>query len=208
MPLRNRVTPFSTIESVPQRGLFMGNRGCLHDENRELITDGWRTRTWLICSLSFQGRRRQLMSPHSYTELFFLDEAVALAAGHRPCWLCRRDAYQSFISLWSSATHQPPRAALLDDTLHRERVPPIRHKHHYHQARLSTLPDGTFVVLPEQPTLPWLKLNRSLLAWSHAGYTHAILQPSTSTVSVLTPSSTLLALRAGYQPVLHPSLKV
>ena len=104
MPLQNRVTPFSTIEAVPHRGLFMGNRGRLHDDHRRLVTTGWRSRAWLICLLEFRGRHRTVMAPRRYTELFFLDEAVALAAGHRPCAECRRPAFRAFMTAWAGTS--------------------------------------------------------------------------------------------------------
>ncbi len=203
MPLQNRVTPFSTIEATPQRGLFMGNRGCLHNERRELISAGWRTKRWIICELNFRGIHREMMQPRQYTELFFLDEAVALAAGHRPCAFCRRAAFNAFVTAWSAGCTTPASASVLDATLHRERVPPLRGQPRW-QAQLSTLPNGTRVVLPHDPGRAWLKLDTRLLAWSHAGYTHAERPPGNIQVAVLTPFSTVRALRAGYTPFIHP----
>jgi len=203
MPLQNRVTPFSTIEAVPARGLFMGNRGRLHDAQRRLISTRWRSRAWLICALEFHGRHRTVMAPHSYTELFFLDEAVALAAGHRPCAECRRAAFRAFVAAWAAATGNVPRAGALDLALHRDRV-----------ARFAgpalpgmparALPFGTFFVLGTGDRTPWIVLDGIAAAWSHAGYTWAMGVPDRE-VEVLTPGATLSALRAGYRPVVHPS---
>jgi hypothetical protein len=101
MPLQNRATPFGVIVASEARGNLMGNRGCLHDDNRALSRRRWTTRAWVTCLLSFKGRRRQLMRPGHYTELFFLDEATALAAGHRPCAECRREAFRRFVDGWA-----------------------------------------------------------------------------------------------------------
>jgi hypothetical protein len=140
MPLQNRVTPFSTIEAVDSRALVMGNRGGLHGNRRELRTQRWRTRSWIICRLTWRGARRQLMTPGSWTELFFLDEAEALAAGHRPCGYCRRDDYRKFLACLASATGwnlaRPPRQPDIDAKLHADRVdPPWASTQSWRQAR-------------------------------------------------------------------------
>ena len=124
MPLQNRVTPFGEIVSSPARGLLMGNRGILHNDDRRLGTARWQHPHWVACRLEFRGRRQEVMRPGAYTQLFFLDEAVALAAGHRPCAHCRRADYEAFVSAWMAATGRAdrPRAAELDWQLHRERV--------------------------------------------------------------------------------------
>ena len=204
MPLQNRVTPFSTLEAVPDRGLFMGNRGRLHDASRRLVTTGWRSRAWLICRLEFRGRRRTVMAPGRYTELFFLDEAVALAAGHRPCAECRRPAFRAFLTAWAGTSGFAPRVAHLDSALHRDRVARLR-RHEFAPAPLSTVPFGAFFVLPGEDPRPWIQLEDGAAAWSHAGYTGWARWPLSLEVDVLTPSATLAALRAGYRPVLHPS---
>ena len=204
MPLQNRVTPFSTIEAVPERGLFMGNRGRLHDDDRNLVTTGWRSRAWLICRLEFRSRHRTVMAPRRYTELFFLDEAVALAAGHRPCAECRRPAFRAFMTAWAGTSGSPPRAADLDAALHRDRVARLR-RHEHSPAALATMPFGAFFVLPGEDTRPWIQLDNAAAAWSHAGYTSWARWPLWLEVDVLTPSATLAALRAGYRPFVHPS---
>jgi hypothetical protein len=204
MPLQNRVTPFSTIEAVPDRGLFMGNRGRLHDAQQRLVTTGWRSRAWLICQLEFQGRHRTLMAPGRYTELFFLDEAVALAAGHRPCAECRRSAFRAFLTAWAGTSGLPPRAANLDTALHRDRVVRLR-RHAPALTPLATVPFGAFFVIPGEDQRPWLQLDGGAAAWSHAGYTKWAQWPLSREVDVLTPPATLTALRADYRPLLHPS---
>jgi hypothetical protein len=206
MPLQNRVTPFSTIEAVPDRGLFMGNRGRLHDEHRHLVTTGWRSRAWLVCLLDFRGRHRTVMAPGRYTELFFLDEAVALAAGHRPCAECRRQAFRAFVMAWATTSGGPTRAAALDAALHRDRVARLRGQEGA-AAPLATLPFGAFFVLPHRGGWPWVQLDDGAAAWSHAGYTDWARWPPSLEVDVLTPSATLAALRAGYRPLLHPSVE-
>jgi hypothetical protein len=204
MSLQNRVTPFSAIEAVPHRGLFMGNRGRLHDHQRRLVTTGWRSRAWLICLLEFRGRHRTVMAPGGYTELFFLDEAVALAAGHRPCAECRRPAFRAFVAAWAGATGLPPRAAALDAALHRDRVARLRSRVPAYSA-LAAVPFGAFFLLPGEDRRPWLRLDGEAAAWSHGGYTDRARWPLSLVVDVLTPSATLGALRAGYRPALHPS---
>ena len=207
MPLQNRVTPFSSIEAVACRGLVMGNRGCLHDDKRVLRSQGWRTKSWIICRLTWKNTRRQLMTPRSWTELFFLDETVALAAGHRPCGYCRREAYRQFLACWASGTGwsqtRPPRQPDLDARLHADRIDPQRRQRR-HDAQLDHLPDGCFVLLPNDPT-PWLVHGARLSPWSHAGYGRSIRRPAGITVSVITPASTVAALDAGYAPMVHPS---
>ncbi|HEV8191932.1 MAG TPA: hypothetical protein VGP82_10680 [Ktedonobacterales bacterium] len=204
MPLQNRVTPFSSIEAVPDRGMFTGNRGCLHDDHRNLATQRWRSARWIVCVLDYKGWRRELMRPRRWTELFFLDEAVAFSAGHRPCAFCRYQAYRAFIDRWSQASGKPARADLLDAALQRERVARIQGTTHWHLT-LGELPDGAFVRRPEMSGTAWLKLNGRVLEWSHAGYVRAERWPDTDVAEILTPPSTLTVLRAGYRPVLHPS---
>jgi hypothetical protein len=123
-PLQNRVTPFGDIVAIPQRGMFTGNRGIIHDPaTKTLLRKRWASKAWLICRCDYKGRRRDVMAGRSWTELFFLDEAVALAAGHRPCFLCRREAAESFRAAWAVAAEMgKPPAAAMDAVLHRERM--------------------------------------------------------------------------------------
>jgi hypothetical protein len=204
VPLRNRVTPFARIEAVAARGLFMGQRGCLHDERRTLVSETWKHKGWIACVLEFRGRRRTVMAPRRYTELFFLDEAVALAAGHRPCAECRRAAFDAFVGTWAELSGEPARAPALDAALHRERVPILRGVRE--RARPESLPNGAFVADAEGRA--YLKRDGRLLAWSHDGYTHARDCADAGELEVLTPASTLAVLGAGYQPVYHPSSDV
>ena len=207
MPLQNRVTPFSAIEAVDSRGLVMGNRGCLHGDDRELRSQRWRTRSWIVCRLAWKSRRRRLMTPGSWTELFFLDEAVALAAGHRPCGYCRRDDYRAFLACWAAGIGwnlaRPPRQPDVDASLHADRVDRQGRQRH-HDARLDRLPDGCFVRLPDDST-PWLVHGARLHPWSHAGYGPPVRRPAGITLCVITPAATVAALAAGYTPILHPS---
>jgi hypothetical protein len=211
MPLQNRVTPFSRIEAVPQRGLFTGNRGVLHDDQRRLLTERWRHRHWIICDLHYKDWRRTLMTPSRWTELFFLDEAVALAAGHRPCAFCRREAFRRFAAAWGSATGSTPKAPEIDRQLHDERIPLMRGSPR-HSRPLSALPAGSMVLLAENPAQPYLvsagkllpRLLPRLLPWTHAGY-GAPISTGDREVLLLTPPPTVAALAHGYRPVLHPS---
>ncbi len=208
MPLQNRVTPFSTIEAVDSRGLVMGNRGCLHDDDRQLRSQRWRTKSWIVCRLDWKNRRRRLMTPGSWTELFFLDDAVALAAGHRPCGYCRRDDYRDFLARWASGTGwslaRPPRQPDVDASLHADRVDRQGRQRH-HDAGIDRLPDGCFVRLPDDPT-PWLVHGARLHPWSQAGYGPPVRRPAGITVAVITPAATVATLAAGYIPLVHPSI--
>ena len=153
MPRRNRVTPLGEIVADPERGTYFGNRGVLHDEGGR-IRRPWQVRRWLICLLEFKGRHRAVMTPNRYTELFFLDEATGLAAGHRPCAECRRARFRAFRDAWAAGNHgtigaDPIRAATIDDRLHSERVGPDRSKRTF-RAKLDELPDGVFVMLDDR----------------------------------------------------------
>jgi hypothetical protein len=200
MPLQNRVDPFGRIIADPGRGLWTGNRGVLHDEGRT-IRRQWQVRRWITCSLEFRGRHREVMSPRTWTELFFLDEATAFAAGHRPCGECRHPAYRRFRDLWG-AVHpaDPVGADGIDRRLHDERLA-VRARR-TETADLADLPDGTFVARDGRA---WLVLDRSLLAWSPAGYAAGRPRPPRGRVEVLTPPSVVAVLRAGYQPQVHPT---
>ncbi len=191
MPLQNRVTPFSNIEVSPARGLFTGNRGILHNDQRQLVTTHWRHKAWITCELEYKGLRRNLMQPGHWTELFFLDEATALAAGHRPCALCRRKAYNEFLRLSGR-----PSAKQLDEALHPQRT--------IEQAATTfdRLPNNSLFALGGQA---YLKRAGQSLLWSHTGYTLAGKPPSTAELQPLTPSLTRHILAQGYQPILHPS---
>jgi len=201
MPRQNRVTPSGELIAVPARGTFMGNRGCLHDAGGQ-IRRAHNGRRWIICALEFKGRRLPLADPGRNTQLFFLDEATALAAGHRPCGECRRDAFRAFVETWTAANPRAlPSPASIDDldrVLHRQRLGPRL------RAPLDALPDGAFVALADDPR-PHLVLGGTLLPWAPEGYGARFHPPSAVVVEVLTPESIVDALRAGYRPTLHPS---
>jgi hypothetical protein len=206
MPLRNRVTPFGELISDPARGLVYGNRGCLHDAAGD-IRRGYAVRRWIACRLEFKGRRRSpLMVPGRYTELFFLDEATALAAGHRPCAECRREDYNRFSELWSALHPRAVGADAIDDVLHAERFDRHTRRPRRHELAFSDLPDGTFVVADETA---WLVLGDELLEWTSAGYVAARrARPRGGTAVVLTPPSLVEILRAGWRgavPLMHPT---
>lgn len=179
---------------------MMGNRGVLHDGRRQIVR-ATQVKRWIACRLEFRGRRRPLMTPGSYTELFFLDEATAFAAGHRPCAECRNGDYKRFRALWESLFGAPAGAGAMDAALHAERLDG-RSKRTWH-AEIDTLPDGTFVMFDGAPHIVW---SRELAAWSDTGYTGRIMRPSHRDVAVLTPPSIVAIFKAGYRPDVHPSL--
>jgi hypothetical protein len=193
MALPNRVSPFGVIEADPARGTLMGNRGCLVNASGELVRD-WRGERWITCLLRFKDRppRRPLMAPGRYTELFFLDEATACAAGHRPCHECRRADARAFLDAWRELHPHDARLAQVDTRLHAERTSGLRA-----HAACSELPDGAMVSLDGRA---WLVADGALHAWTHAGYTDARRFPSVP-VAVLTPPSTVAAMRAGWRPI-------
>ena len=205
MPRRNRVDPFGAIAATPERGALMGNRGVLHDEAGRIRRD-WRVKRWLLCRLEFRGRRRAVMAPNRYTELFFLDEAAGLAAGHRPCFECQRARFLEFRDSLASATADETTltAGRIDDRLHAERVNTDGSKR-LHQAELDGLPDGVFVTSETLGGRAYLVLGRRLLGWSFGGYGEPRSRPKRGLVSVLTPEATVSAIRAGYVPLIHPS---
>ena len=204
MPLQNRVDPWGVIFRSPARGTLMGNRGgALHDDRREIVRQ-YKSRCWIACLLEFKDRRRSVMSPGRYTELFFLDEAVAFAAGHRPCAECRRDRFNAFKDAWMrshSADHaMPPRAPDIDGELHRTRI---------HsgtkvicEADSDSLPNGCFVEIDRSAYLVW---DHALLLWTPEQYTNRIRRPRGHTLMVLTPQPIVECFRHGYVPQIHPS---
>jgi hypothetical protein len=205
---QNRVTPFGEIVATPERGTFMGNRGVLHDAAGR-IRRPWQVKRWLLCVLEFKGRRRSVMKPGWYTELFFLDEATGLAAGHRPCFECRRQRFNDFRDAWlvgtgAKAGAPKPTAPALDEQLHAERVTPAGGKRTF-RGNLGGLPSGVFVVMPDGGETAWLVWDDGLLAWSPGGYRERRPRPKDALVDVLTPKSTVAAIRAGYVPEVHPS---
>ena len=201
MPRQNRVTPYGDLIAVPDRGTFWGNRGALHDADQNLVRYA-RGQAWIICLLEFKGRRRQLWAPGRLTELFFLDEATGLAAGHRPCGECRIADYRRFKAAYHAAHPDwPTSAPEMDAQLHADRLSSPGIKRTY-RARLAGLPDGTMI---ERGGRPWLVLGADLLAWTPGGYRENVARGAIEEVTVLTPRATVATIRAGYQPVLHPS---
>lgn len=203
MPLQNRVTPFGDIVAIPQRGMFTGNRGIIHDPTtRTLLKRRWTSKAWLVCVCEFKGRRRMVMGSRSWTELFFLDEAIALAAGHRPCFFCRREAAEAFRGAWASGrAARVPRAAEIDAVLHAERLDHRRKRLHPITARPDELPEGTVIAAAGEP---YTLAHGRAFRWTAHGYRGPVEIPRCD--ALLTPPSTLGALRAGYRPVLHPSI--
>lgn len=203
-PLQNRITPTGEIVADPARGLFMGNRGILHGQHRSLGAARWRHPHWIICRLAFRGRQRKVMAPGRYTELFFLDEATALAAGHRPCAECRREAWLRFRDAWRAAAGAETErcAPAIDRVLHQARVQSRTRRQVPHEARLGALPDGTFI---RHGGALFLVLGDRLLPWHPGGYGRSLRRPADQIVTVLTPRPTVAVLTAGYRPVLHPS---
>lgn len=213
MTKQNRVTPYGEIIATPERGLFMGNRGVLHNEQQEVIRP-YKLKAWIICQLQFKGRQRQLMQPGRYTELFFLDEATALAAGHRPCFECQRDRAIAFRDAWLAGNRatlpaKPFKVADMDKLLHDERLTSARllkdRKKRMYTAVLDTLPAGTFVQIETRPYLIWAQ---KLFLWTPGGYYPSHLPLNEMPVAVLTPPSTVKAFAKGFVPVTHNSLAV
>ena len=202
MPLQNRVTPIGDIVADPHRGLFTGNRGIIHDPaTRTLLRKRWSNPAWLTCVCEFRGRRRKVMGGRSWTELFFLDEATALAAGHRPCFYCRRDDANLFRAAWEKGNRvQGVRMHDIDTVLHHERLDHGEKRLHALLMPLEQLPVGAMVQQGEESFL--VTQGRALL-WSPAGYSAVEREPDKA--ALLTPPSTLRTLNAGYSPVLHPT---
>ena len=206
MPLRNRVTPFSELVADPARGLVYGNRGCLHDATGE-IRRRYAGKRWIACRLEFRGwKRTTLLQPGRFTELFFLDEATAFAAGHRPCALCRHEDYRNFVTIWHELHPADTAGAdAIDARLHAERLAAGNRAQRRHTAALAGLPDGALVVCEEAP---FLVLGRSLLRWTPAGYTDSVQRPTNGMAEVLTPPSLLAVFSHGWRgdvPLVHPS---
>ena len=204
MPLQNRVTPLGDLIADPARGLVYGNRGCLHDE-RGRIRRRFAVKRWIACQLEFRGwHRGPLLQPGRFTELFFLDEATALAAGHRPCALCRRADYDRFTEIWNNLHPGQRGADAIDAQLHEERVDSPTRGQRRHAALLDDLPDGAFVLEGGEPHVV---LGRKLLRWTPAGYVEPRRRPGGKTTSI-TPPSLVAVLRTGWEPLVplfHPS---
>lgn len=205
MPYQNRVNPFGELVADPSKGTMLGNRGCLHDDHGQIRGRRWTTRSWVACKLDYKGRKQTIMAPGAYTQLFFLDEATALAAGHRPCAECRRSRFNAFSAAWrignATAMESKVRVTEIDLALHRERITPIQWRS---LAPPRSLPDGVMVTSRRggQVSLKW---RDRLYPWSFAGYGAAFDIPS-HTMIVVTPESTVRVLRGGYEIEVHPTL--
>ncbi len=219
--LQNRVDPQGNIIKTEARGHWTGNRGVLHDANKTIVRS-FKLKAWITCRLEFKGSKRPIMAPNRWTELFFLDEATAFAAGHRPCFECRREDADRFKSFWLQGNpeygfHKKTSIAQIDEILHIERIGRDKekigrdkekigrdkekigrdHAKHIFEEDPRRLPDGTFVRIDQQPLLI---LNRQLYPWSPSGYGQPTAFPNTEKVAVLTPRSIVNTLRAGYAP--------
>jgi hypothetical protein len=210
LPRRNRVTPFGDLIATAARGTLMGNRGRLHDDGQRIVRDH-AGRRWLLCRLSFRGRKRPIMAPGKYTELFFLDEATGLAAGHRPCAECQRDRFIAFRDAFSRGNEHLRGGATLaaddiDLLLDAQRHPPGRSRSLW-EAALDDLPEGT-MVLPAGHDRSHLVQARQLLPWYPDGYGPGIVRSRGLRLLVLTPAATVNAIRAGYTVAVHPTATV
>ena len=199
MPRQNRVQPTGDILAHPARGQFMGNRGILHDNHGQLSKARWRHKAWVCCVTKFKGRKRTLMAPGHYTELFFHDEAVALAAGHRPCGECRRPDFNAYLG---AAEHRG-KVIEFDKVLHAARAIPRIFGQRHHQAVASDLPDGAFIL--DEDGIPALIWQEALRPFSPSGYGVATRLPM-GLVTVLTPEPSLLALKNGFALQIDRSL--
>lgn len=208
MPRQNRVTPFSTLIVTPARGTLTGNRGCLHDEHGQ-IRRSYQGQRWIICLLEFKGRRRAIMQPGHYTELFFLDEATALAAGHRPCAECQRDRFNLFREFWAKGNPEltnaaRPAATAIDAVLHHERTAIDVEPRGFYQP-IGDLPNGAFVTADEQTA--YLVLDQRLWQWQPDRYQRAAANMINAPMRVLTPAPIVRALSAAYPVNIHPSAR-
>lgn len=200
MGLCNRVTPHGSLLAHPGRGLFMGNRGGrIHDDAQKLTARRWASKQWICCALAFKGRRRKVWGD-GYTELFFLDEVTALAAGHRPCFECRRADANAFADAWGRACGHRPRAAEMDATLHAERLAGREKK--THRRSICDLPDATMIAFGGNA---FAVRGDRLLRWSPAGYGECTPRLASGEADVLTPPSIVAVFAAGYRPRWHPT---
>jgi hypothetical protein len=206
MPLQNRVSPFSKIIATPQRGAWTGNRGVIHNGQKEIIRNH-AVKYWITCTLEYKGKRRELMAPNRWTELFFLDEATAFAAGHRPCGFCRHSDFKRFKNFWLQANgeeyclQENIKMDVIDAIIHKERLDENNLQKTF-KAVLKTLPDGVFIKRAEkQEACLWHQ--QRLYEWSFGGYKRLAEFDKNQTVDVLTPASYVEVFRMGYKPEVH-----
>lgn len=206
MPLQNRLKPNGEIVKTSERGTLMGNRGIIHNENKELISVS-KIKGWVTCRLEFKGRKRELMAKGRYTELFFLDEATAFAAGHRPCAECRRERYNEFKNKWLEANEklllgEKDSVGNIDKIIHKERI--NKKEKVTFLANLNTLPIGTVIEIDNEILLIW---KDALYIWDFQGYQLSKKKISNIDVKVLTPKSYVNMFKKGFTPDVHYSLK-
>jgi hypothetical protein len=196
--------PTGEICANPARGLLMGNRGCIHGLDWTLGTSRWRVKMWISCVLRWRDVRRDVMPPGRWTALFFLDEATALSAGHRPCGYCRRADHLAFAEAWRAGHGMATRlrASEMDVVLHSQRVESRTRRKLTRPAPLGTLPDGAMALHLGAPALV---IGGALLPWSFEGYGPKLVVPAGTIVEMLTPPAIVRALEAGYRPLVHPS---
>lgn len=212
MPLQNRVDPFGEIYADPARGMFTGNRGIIHDpETKTLLKKRWATKAWITCALAFKGAKRMPMGRNrpggktGWTELFFLDEVTALAAGHRPCFFCRRERAKAFSAAYADAfAAEDPKVGEIDARLHVERLASGGKAIEVDRHGLALLPDGAMVSDGEADYA--IRKGRAL-RWSFSGYGPSLGfdEFGATEMCLVTPATTLAVLRQGYQPTWHPS---
>jgi hypothetical protein len=200
LALQNRVTPFGDIVATPARGMFTGNRGIIHDPaTKTLLNKRWSNPAWITCVCDFRDHRRDVMATRSWTELFFLDEATSFAAGHRPCFYCRRNDANLFRAAWEEGNGVTGvKAGEIDRVLHAERLDGRNKRLHALEAAVEALPDGAMVAAEGES---YLILQGKPLRWSFSGY--HVVDGKLGDAVLLTPPSTVKALRAGYRPMLH-----
>src|SRR5260370_25577549 len=202
MPLQNRVTPTGDIIATPHRGMFTGHRGIIHDPATKTLRRRWASQAWLTCVRESRGRRRAVMGGRSWTELFFLDEAIALAAGHRPCFFCRRLAAGAFRDAWGKGRRKSvPLAAAMDAVLHAERLDHRSKRLHALSVGADELPDGAVIAADGEA---YTIVRGRAFRWTAQGYEPAAAIPRAD--GLLTPPSPLGTIGAGYRPVLHPDI--
>jgi hypothetical protein len=209
MPLQNRVNPFGTIIATPERGAWTGNRGVIHSAEKQIIKHH-AVKYWITCVLNYKSVQRVVMSPKKWTELFFLDEATAFAAGHRPCGFCRYADFKKFKSLWVAANgvqynvNERTKMDIIDEYIHQERLNKDGSRRKY-KALLHSLPTGTFIVLEDTEAALWCK--GRLFEWSFSGYREIFAIPNNQEVEVLTPYSYVNVFKMGYVPQIHDSIQ-
>jgi hypothetical protein len=203
--LQNRVDPFGNIITTAARGAWTGNRGILVNDNKEIIRP-FQLKAWITCLLEYKGRRRIVMSPHTWTELFFLDEATAFSAGHRPCFFCRNQEAKNFKTHWIAGNpaygfNIKTSVQELDKILHNERTGNDKQKR-THNADIQLLPDGAFISVENKP---YLVKGAYLYEWTPFGYESYVSRPASGQVLLLTPPSIVNAFKAGYKPQIAPA---